>query len=155
MNPQWRQMRLQWYATTAAPHISHGNSEASVGKGPRRARVTRGSVTGTAGADSDEEVSREVSDSAPFSAYVFRTMVDQFGRVSIMKVQSGVLRPDTNVVNVSTGTAERIGPVHAVQGKDLVDFVRNGLLDPRARPEQLRKLIPPEVPSGRPVPMFE
>ena len=33
--------------------------------------------------------------------------------------------------------------------RQLVDFVRNGLLDDRARPEKLRKLIPSEVPSGR------
>lgn len=37
----------------------------------------------------------------------------------------------------------------------LVDFVRNGLLDPRARPEQLRKLIPETLPSGRPIPQFQ
>lgn len=37
----------------------------------------------------------------------------------------------------------------------LVAFVRNGLLDPRARPEILRRLIPTRVPSGRPVLRFE
>jgi cytochrome c peroxidase len=31
----------------------------------------------------------------------------------------------------------------------LVDFVRNGLLDPAARPERLRRLIPQHLPSGR------
>jgi cytochrome c peroxidase len=31
----------------------------------------------------------------------------------------------------------------------LVDFVRNGLLDPAARPERLRRLIPRNLPSGR------
>lgn len=31
----------------------------------------------------------------------------------------------------------------------LVDFVRNGLLDPAARPERLRRLIPQKLPSGR------
>jgi cytochrome c peroxidase len=39
--------------------------------------------------------------------------------------------------------------------KRLVDFVRHGLLDPRARPENLRKLIPSHVPSGRPMQKFE
>jgi cytochrome c peroxidase len=33
---------------------------------------------------------------------------------------------------------------------DLVDFVRNGLLDPDARPHRLRRLIPGKLPSGRP-----
>jgi len=37
----------------------------------------------------------------------------------------------------------------------LVDFVRNGLLDPKARPENLRNLIPPRVPSGRPIQIFQ
>jgi cytochrome c peroxidase len=31
----------------------------------------------------------------------------------------------------------------------LVDFVRDGLLDPDARPERLRRLIPEKLPSGR------
>ncbi|PWT93690.1 MAG: hypothetical protein C5B55_04100 [Blastocatellia bacterium] len=38
---------------------------------------------------------------------------------------------------------------------ELVDFVENGLLDERARPENLRKLVPKSVPSGRPVLTFE
>ena len=37
----------------------------------------------------------------------------------------------------------------------LVDFVGNGLLDARAQPEKLRKLIPRHVPSGRPVHLFQ
>lgn len=31
----------------------------------------------------------------------------------------------------------------------LVDFVRSGLLDPDARPQRLRRLIPQKLPSGR------
>jgi cytochrome c peroxidase len=38
---------------------------------------------------------------------------------------------------------------------DLVAFVRYGLLDPRATPDRLRRLVPTEVPSGRPVMTFE
>jgi hypothetical protein len=38
---------------------------------------------------------------------------------------------------------------------DLVAFVGGGLLDERATPANLRKLIPPAVPSGRPVLTFE
>jgi cytochrome c peroxidase len=38
---------------------------------------------------------------------------------------------------------------------DLLAFVRDGLLDPRATPEKLRKLVPRKVPSGRPVLSFE
>src|SRR3954452_13579579 len=38
---------------------------------------------------------------------------------------------------------------------DLLAFVRDALLDPRATPEKLRKLVPREVPSNRPVLSFE
>ena len=37
----------------------------------------------------------------------------------------------------------------------LVDFVRNGLLDPAARPQYLRRLIPERLPSGRAPLRFE
>ena len=48
-------------------------------------------------------------------------------------------------------------PVHLTdeEFRQLVDFVRNGLLDPRAQPENLRTLVPKSVPSGRPVLTFE
>jgi cytochrome c peroxidase len=37
----------------------------------------------------------------------------------------------------------------------LVAFVANGLLDPRARPDNLNKLVPSSVPSGMPALIFE
>jgi cytochrome c peroxidase len=48
-------------------------------------------------------------------------------------------------------------PINLSNGefRQLVDFVRNGLLDPNARPENLRKLIPRRVPSGRPIQIFQ
>jgi cytochrome c peroxidase len=41
------------------------------------------------------------------------------------------------------------------QIRQLIAFVENGLLDPRAKPDNLRKLVPRTVPSGRPVLTFE
>jgi cytochrome c peroxidase len=41
------------------------------------------------------------------------------------------------------------------QFDQLVAFVRYGLLDPRAKPENLRRLVPRSVPSHRPVLVFE
>jgi cytochrome c peroxidase len=43
----------------------------------------------------------------------------------------------------------------ASQFDQLVAFVRDGLLDPRATPNRLRRLVPHTVPSGRPVLVFE
>jgi cytochrome c peroxidase len=37
----------------------------------------------------------------------------------------------------------------------LMDFVRDGLQDPRATPERLRQLIPNRLPSGRPLHLFQ
>lgn len=39
--------------------------------------------------------------------------------------------------------------------RDLVDFLRNGLADPDATPENLSKLIPAKVPSGLPLQKFQ
>ena len=39
--------------------------------------------------------------------------------------------------------------------RQLVKFVRYGLLDERAKPESLRRLIPARVPSGRPLQTFQ
>jgi cytochrome c peroxidase len=41
------------------------------------------------------------------------------------------------------------------QFNHLVAFVRDGLLDPRATPARLRRLVPGSVPSGRPALIFE
>jgi cytochrome c peroxidase len=41
------------------------------------------------------------------------------------------------------------------QFDQLLAFVRDGLLDPRATPDRLRHLVPRAVPSGRPVLVFE
>jgi len=46
-------------------------------------------------------------------------------------------------------------PLEESEIEDLITFVRDGLLDERARPENLRKLIPQRVPSGRPTLRFE
>jgi cytochrome c peroxidase len=56
----------------------------------------------------------------------------------------------------------RIDPILAVpihlseeEMNDLLDFVREGLLDRRAMPENLEKLIPRQLPSGFPVLRFQ
>src|SRR5215469_15454127 len=48
-------------------------------------------------------------------------------------------------------------PIHLtdLEFSDLVSFVRDGLLDQRAKAENLCKLVPPQVPSGLPVLDFE
>jgi len=67
-----------------------------------------------------DKIARGYSDSEPFSAYCFRTIADPFaGRINVMKVISGHLQTDANVFNSSRGTMERLGALHAIQGKQL------------------------------------
>ncbi len=67
-----------------------------------------------------ERISRKYSDSEPFSAYVFRTVADPFaGRINVMKVISGKIQTDANVLNSTKGSMERLGALHVVQGKQL------------------------------------
>ena len=76
---------------------------------------------------------------------------------------AGGVAPDlTGPMGPIEPVLERVDPILAtpIQLTDeeftqLLDFVRNGLLDPRAKPENLRKLIPGSVPSGFSVLRFE
>jgi elongation factor G len=81
--------------------------------------VSRGKVKGKDSHGSDIE--RKMSDSESFSAFVFKTFSDPFtGRISLFRVYSGVLTPETQPYNVNKGTAERFAQVATMQGKNLV-----------------------------------
>ncbi len=67
-----------------------------------------------------EAVTRKYNESEPFSAYVFRTIADPFaGRITVLKVISGHIKHDANVLNTTRGAAERLGALHSMQGKQL------------------------------------
>jgi elongation factor G len=70
-----------------------------------------------------EPASRKYSDSEPFSAYCFRTIADPFaGRINVFKIMSGKVGTDANVYNSTRNTSERLGALHAMQGKQLEKF---------------------------------
>ncbi|HEX4999967.1 MAG TPA: elongation factor G [Terriglobia bacterium] len=83
--------------------------------------VSRGPVIG---ADSHgAEVQRNISDSEPFSAFVFKTFSDPFtGRISLFRVYSGVLSSDTQPYNVNRSASERFSQIGTMQGKSLVNI---------------------------------
>jgi elongation factor G len=66
-----------------------------------------------------EDIERAVSDSESPAAYVFRTVVENFGKITIMKIWSGQVKSDATLFNIGKGAAERLGPLHVVQGKAL------------------------------------
>jgi elongation factor G len=79
--------------------------------------------------DTDETVTREVSDSAPFSALVFKIVSDPFvGRLSYLRVYSGTLNKGAAVENSTKDKTERIGRLlrmHANHRED-IDEIRAG-----------------------------
>ncbi|MGN0940406.1 MAG: elongation factor G [Selenomonadaceae bacterium] len=67
----------------------------------------------------DEPVEREVT--GPFSAQVFKTVVDPFvGRLSFMRVMTGELTAETPVYNVASEATERLGGLFTMQGSTQV-----------------------------------
>src|SRR5437762_3637939 len=58
---------------------------------------------------------------------------------------TGPIDPELRMIDPLVATPIRLDDE---QFHELVAFVRDGLLDPRARPENLRRLVPRTVPSG-------
>ncbi|MCQ2482880.1 MAG: elongation factor G [Clostridia bacterium] len=57
----------------------------------------------------------------PLAAFVFKTIADPFvGKISIMKINSGVLKANSTVYNATTGNEERIGSLFFMVGKKQV-----------------------------------
>ncbi|HET9295817.1 MAG TPA: elongation factor G, partial [Candidatus Binatia bacterium] len=65
------------------------------------------------------EIERRQHDpGAPFSAYVFKTLVDPFaGKLSVMRVISGKISPDETCYNANKQTKEKIGHMFRLEGK--------------------------------------
>jgi elongation factor G len=83
---------------------------------PDHHEAERGKTT----ADGGEPLTRKYDPAEPFSAYVFRTIADPFaGRINVMKVVSGRVKHDATVQNTTRGTAERLGALLSMQGKQL------------------------------------
>lgn len=67
---------------------------------------------------SEEKVEIPVDPNGPAAAFVFKTLADPFaGRITLLKVYSGVLKSDSTVKNLSTGGEERLGALQIYQGK--------------------------------------
>jgi elongation factor G len=65
-----------------------------------------------------ETEKRAQDPSGPFSAFVFKTLIDPFtGRLSIMRVVSGKITPDMTVYNSNKDGKEKIGHLFRLEGK--------------------------------------
>lgn len=75
-----------------------------------------------------EAETRAKDSGAPFSAYVFKTLVDPFaGRLSIMRVLSGKLMSDATVYNPRKDIREKIGHLFRPEGKKQEEIQQAGI----------------------------
>ncbi len=66
----------------------------------------------------EEEISISVKDE-DFSALVFKTISDPYvGKLSLFRVYSGSLKSDSNVLNSTKGSNERVGQLFLMNGKE-------------------------------------
>jgi elongation factor G len=64
------------------------------------------------------ELTIPASESAPYAAFVWKTIADPFaGRITMLRVVSGSLKSDASVCNLTRDTTERLGHLLALQGK--------------------------------------
>jgi elongation factor G len=73
-------------------------------------------------ANNNNEFVLECKPSNSFSAIVWKTYVDQYaGRFNYIRVMSGKLTPDTEILNSSKNEKEKIGKLYTMIGKELIE----------------------------------
>jgi elongation factor G len=73
----------------------------------------------------EEEKMVTLDENGPFSALVFKTIVDPFvGKISLFKVYSGALKKDMEVINANRDEKERIGSLFLLRGKEQLEVER-------------------------------
>ncbi|MDO5124928.1 MAG: elongation factor G [Ruminococcus sp.] len=66
----------------------------------------------------------------PLSAFVFKTVADPFvGKMSYIKIMSGVLSSNKEVVNATTGETEKVGKLMTLCGKKQIEVTQAGCGD--------------------------
>ena len=87
--------------------------------------IDRGVIKGF-NADTDAPMELQPSDDAPFSALAFKVMTDPYvGRLTFVRVYSGVLEKGSTILNTTKGKKERVSrllEMHANQRKDRDEF---------------------------------
>ena len=79
----------------------------------------------TAQDDKGQDVTLETSEKEAFSAFVFKTVIDPFvGRISYIKVMSGVLTTEVPLYNANQEKQERINQILLVRGKNQITVTK-------------------------------
>src|SRR4030095_1986469 len=68
--------------------------------------------------EGDKPVGVKAAESAPYAAFVWKTIADPFaGRITMLRVIAGTLKSDATVNNVTRDATERLGHLLVLQGK--------------------------------------
>ena len=79
--------------------------------------IDRGSIKGMAPGDG-EEIEVNPKDEEPVCAFVFKTVADPYvGKLSYVRVFSGLLSTDSTLVNVNKGVQQKVGQLFLLLGK--------------------------------------
>jgi elongation factor G len=69
----------------------------------------------------NEEIQVKLNESAPFSAFVFKTIADPFvGKLSLFRVVTGKLKADSTIFNSSREKQEKVGSMYFLKGKNQI-----------------------------------
>jgi elongation factor G len=74
---------------------------------------------------SGQEIEQEPDPSAPFSAFVFKSLIDPYtGKLSIFRIFSGTLHADATVLNSTRDSKEKLSHLYLMEGKKLKEVAR-------------------------------
>ena len=69
------------------------------------------------------EAVRHPDPSEPFAGFIFKTYIDQYaGKISFIRIRSGELLKDSELVNAKTGTKIKISHLYSIQGKKQIEI---------------------------------
>jgi elongation factor G len=78
----------------------------------------RGAIHALGAEEADEDIAPD--ESAQMLAYVFKTTADPYtGRINLLRVESGVLRSDSQILNATRSAKERVGQLASPWGKEM------------------------------------
>lgn len=69
-----------------------------------------------------ERFTAKYNEEVSLSARVFKTIVDPFiGKYSLMKICTGILKPDSTIYNVNKDTEEKVAKIYVLRGKEAIE----------------------------------
>lgn len=64
---------------------------------------------------------KEIEPEGETALFVFKTVADQFGKLTMFKVMNGELKKDTALKNITSGAGEKFGHIYIMKGKKQVE----------------------------------